>query len=175
MSAPPTVETLLQRNESLAKTYSAKPLLSEAKAAGALPPSVLVITCCDIRCDPAEFLQLKAPDALILRNVGGHVGPLLNDIAVLDAVIGMKEIMVIHHTDCGTTHYNDQIIRDVVNAQNPGTVDERTSFGAIKDLEQSVRDNVAILKTSTLVRTELAENSKGFIFDVKTGLVCSVQ
>jgi carbonic anhydrase len=170
-----SVETLFKRNETLSKTYSAKPLLSEAKAAGAIPPSVIVITCCDIRCDPTEFLNLKPADAIILRNVGGKVAPLVKDIVILDAFIGMKEIMLIHHTDCGTTHYKDQTIRDVVNARCPGAVDEKTTFAATHNLEQSVRDNIAILKNSTLVRPDLANRTSGFIFDLKTGLLCAVE
>ncbi|EED19837.1 conserved hypothetical protein [Talaromyces stipitatus ATCC 10500] len=176
MSSPPDIKALLDRNKSQIQTFSSKPLLSEAKAAGTIPPSVIVITCCDIRVDPVEFLHLKAAsDAVILRNVGGRVGPLVNDIVALDVFIGMKEIMVVHHTDCGTTHYSDQMIREVVNARVPGSVGQDGTFGAIEDLEQSVRDDVDILKHSPLVRTELAEHTHGFIFDIESGLVKAVQ
>jgi len=37
-------------------------------------------------------------EALVLRNVGGHVGPALDDIITLDGALGLNEIMVIQHT-----------------------------------------------------------------------------
>ena len=42
-------------------------------------------------------------------------------------------------------------------------------------LEQSVRDDLALLKASPLVRKELAENAKGFVYDIKTGLLTPVE
>ena len=42
-------------------------------------------------------------------------------------------------------------------------------------LEQSVKDDLAILKASPLVRKELRENASGFIFDIKTGLLSAVE
>lgn len=33
-----------------------------------------------------------------MRNVGGHVAPNLNDIVALDSFLGIKEIMIVHHT-----------------------------------------------------------------------------
>lgn len=111
-NAPPNVAILLARNASHISSWTARPLLPEAKSAGILPPTVLIITCCDTRCQPFEFLHLSPSDALVMRNVGGHVQALLPDIAALDAVVGLQEIMIVHHTDCGTTYYSDETIRD---------------------------------------------------------------
>ena len=36
-------------------------------------------------------------------------------------------------------------------------------------LEQSVRDDLAILRASPFIRKELAQRSVGFIYDLKTG------
>ncbi|KAK4063148.1 hypothetical protein Trihar35433_8943 [Trichoderma harzianum] len=41
----------------------------------------------------------------------------------------------------------------------------------ITDLEQSVRDDVKLLKTSRIIRRELRENASGYLYDVKSGLV----
>ena len=38
-------------------------------------------------------------------------------------------------------------------------------------LEQSVRDDVQIVKDSPLVRKELAARTRGFVYDIKTGKV----
>lgn len=33
-----------------------------------------------------------------MRNVCGHIKPSLNNILALDSFVGLKEIMIIHHT-----------------------------------------------------------------------------
>lgn len=42
-------------------------------------------------------------------------------------------------------------------------------------LKQSVRDDLAVIKGSSLVRKELADRSYGFIYDIKTGLVSPLE
>lgn len=169
----PSVADFLQRshNQLEAGIWSARPLLSELKAKGITPSTIVIVTCCDVRCFPSEFLQVRSSEALILRNIGGHVVPFLPDIATLDAVIGLTEVMVIHHTDCGATHYTDSMIRDVVNSREPGAIDSSATFGAITDLEQSLKDNVAAARASSLIRRELKDNLHGYIFDIQTGEV----
>lgn len=39
---------------------------------------------------------------------------------------------------------------------------------------QSVKDDLAILKASPLIRKELLEHSHGFVLDIKTGVITSV-
>ena len=38
------------------------------------------------------------PDALVMRNICGHIAPILNDIVALDVFLGLSDIMVVHHT-----------------------------------------------------------------------------
>ena len=44
---------------------------------------------------------------IVFRNAGGHVRLALEDIVVIDALIGqgMKELLIVHHTDCGCSHF----------------------------------------------------------------------
>ena len=176
MPTYPDVKDLVERNRVQATTFSAKPFLSELKAAGVTSPSVVVVTCCDIRVNPYEFFNLEMTDVFHLRNTGGRVGPLINDIIALDYAIGLKEIMIIHHLDCGTTFYTDEGVREAINTRAPGTVDEKDTFRAKgADAVQSVREDVELFKRSLLVRRELAEHTYGFTFDLKSGLVTAVQ
>jgi carbonic anhydrase len=39
----------------------------------------------------------------------------------------------------------------------------------MRSLEQSVRDDVQLVKGSPLMRKELADRTRGFIYDIKTG------
>jgi carbonic anhydrase len=45
---------------------------------------LFVITCLDLRVDPAHFLGLELSDAIVARNVGGRVTPeVINDVAFI--------------------------------------------------------------------------------------------
>ncbi|CAF9923100.1 MAG: hypothetical protein ALECFALPRED_002299 [Alectoria fallacina] len=141
-----------------------------------LTVDISVVTCADPRCIPEQFLELRPVEAVIIRNMCGHAAPALNDILALDHLIGFTEIMVIHHTDCGALAFTDDQVRATLRKRRPDDEEiESMSFGTIKDLEQSVRDDLAVIKGSPLMRKELAERSYGFIYDIKTGLVSALE
>lgn len=45
----------------------------------------------------------------------------------------------------------------------------------LNSLEQSVRDDIAVLKANPFIRKELAENAVGFVYDIKSGLLTPVK
>lgn len=172
----PTVAELLERNRQLAATHEPFPKFSEMSDVGKSPAKIAIVTCIDPRCNPDGFLGLNPGDAFVMRNICGHIAPILNDIVALDVFLGLSDIMVVHHTDCGATHFNDSLIRDGLKKRFPSNKDVDTmSFGAITNLEQSVRDDLTILKKSPLISKELGERSVGFVYDIKTGLLTAVE
>ncbi|KAM3078612.1 hypothetical protein ACMFMG_006482 [Clarireedia jacksonii] len=113
-----------------------------------------------------------------MRNAGGHASPALTDIVALDAFIRIDEIMIVHHTDCGTIHFKDNTIRDVLKARlsedhHQGL--DKMTFGAINDLKESVVDDINILRSSPFIRPELAEKTYGFVYDIKNGKLEAVK
>jgi carbonic anhydrase len=44
----------------------------------------------------------------------------------------------------------------------------------INSIEQNVRDDLEWLKSAPLIRKELAERARGFVYDIKTGRVYEV-
>ncbi|KAG7008631.1 hypothetical protein G7Y79_00005g017720 [Physcia stellaris] len=174
MESKANIQALCERNKKIAESHKPLSLISEDRALG-LRPSVLIVTCMDPRCVPEKFLGLQPPESIVIRNVCGHVTPNLNDILAIDHIFQFPELMVIHHTDCGALLFNEAQIRETIKARQPtnDSIDSMT-FGAISDLEQSVRDDLAVLRESPLVRKELAENAAGFVFDVKTGILSRV-
>lgn len=44
----------------------------------------------------------------------------------------------------------------------------------ICSVEQSVRDDIALVKNSKLVRQELKDGTRGFVYDIDTGLLTEV-
>ncbi|TAQ84039.1 hypothetical protein B7494_g7627 [Chlorociboria aeruginascens] len=176
MSNNPTVQELLKRNQAISATHSPIPTLAELSDLGIDRPHLIVLTCIDPRCVPEKYLDLHFGEGvLVMRNAGGHVIPALNDILAMDAVFKINDIMVIHHTDCGTSHYTDDLVRADLKNRLPSNPEIGTmTFGAVTDIPQSVKDDLAILRASPYVREELKSHAYGFVFDLKTGKLSSV-
>lgn len=52
------------------------------------------------------------------RNAGGNVRYALRDIVMLDTVMQLGEILILHHTDCGTMRHTDDEMKDWVKRGN---------------------------------------------------------
>lgn len=143
-----------------------------AKGDLALPPAkkVLVLVCMDARIDPAKALGLNEGDAHVVRNAGGRATDGLRSVIISQRLLGTREIVVIHHTDCGMLTFNDDVLREKVKKETNANVDH-FAFLAFNDLKQSVLDDVKFLKNSPLV---LDVPITGYIYDVKTGKINKV-
>ncbi|CAG8958311.1 hypothetical protein HYFRA_00000666 [Hymenoscyphus fraxineus] len=172
-----TVTELLQRNKAIVAGHQALPFFPEFKEAGVPPHPTFV------------------DGVVVCRNVGGHIGPAMKDIIALDAYVGLATVMIIHHTDCGTLHFTDAIIREKLIERLPHQQEIDTmEFGSIKEcvipstfkpqftdsdisigLEQSVMEDLKMLRENPLVRKDLAQGATGYIFDIKTGVLSPVE
>ncbi|KAH8806098.1 carbonic anhydrase [Xylogone sp. PMI_703] len=178
MAAPTiTVQSLVQRNKEVAEKHQPYPLLEEMKDVLMEQAHILVLTCADPRCAPENMFNLTPQDGIIIfRNAGGHVATELQAIVALDVELRVDDIMIIHHTDCGTSHFTNEQIREALKKDHPNNKEIDTmEFGAITGLEQSVRDDLAILKSYPFIRKELANRARGFVYDLKTGLLTAVR
>jgi carbonic anhydrase len=139
-----------------------------------LPPKrhVAVLVCMDARIDPAKVLELEEGDAHVIRNAGGRASDdAIRSLAISQQLLGTREVMVIHHADCGMlTFTNDQLqakLQEELGADATGV-----DFLPFPDLAQSVRDDVAALRRSPLLRPDTP--IAGFIYDVTTGKLAPV-
>jgi carbonic anhydrase len=136
---------------------------------GDLPASsarkVAVVTCMDARLDPAQFLGLSPGDAHVIRNAGGRAADAIRSLVISQHLLSTREVVVIHHTDCGMLTFTDEQLRQKLRAELGVTSEQE--FLPFGDLEQSVRDDVAIIRTSPLLLKDVPV--RGFIYDVKTG------
>ena len=63
---------------------------------------VAIVTCMDSRLHVAQALGLALGDAHILRNAGGRVTEdMIRSLVISQQQMGTREIVVLHHTDCG--------------------------------------------------------------------------
>lgn len=138
-----------------------------------MPPArkVAVVACMDARLHPEKVLGIEIGDAHVIRNAGGRAQDALRSLVISQQLLGAKEIVVLHHTDCGMlTFTNEQLAAKV--ASHLGVNVEGQDFLPFNDLEQSVRDDVAFLRHSPLIPKDVPIS--GAIYDVRTGKVHEV-
>src|SRR5919204_1266146 len=105
-----------------------------------MPPGrrFAVVTCMDARLDPARFLGLQEGDAHVIRNAGGRATDAIRSLVISQQLLGTREVVVIHHTDCGMLTFTDDQLRQKVRDELSAQTD--MPFLSFPDLEQSVRD-----------------------------------
>ncbi|PTB63318.1 carbonic anhydrase [Trichoderma citrinoviride] len=137
-----------------------------------MPPGrkVFVLTCMDARLDPAKFLGLEEGHAHVCRNAGGRAAEALRSVIISQQALGTREIVVIHHTDCGMLIIKEDEFREAVK-KNTGEDVSHVAFLTIKDLQESVKTDVELLRKHPAV---LDVPITGYIYDVKTGKINKV-
>jgi len=137
-----------------------------------MPPGcqVAVVACMDARLDPARILGLEEGDAHVIRNAGGRADDAIRSLVISQQLLGTREIVVIHHTDCGMLTFTDDQLRRKVRDELGADTD--MPFLAFPDLEQSVRDDMRTLRDSPLLLKDIP--IRGFIYDVHTGRLSEV-
>ena len=133
-----------------------------------LPPAkgVVVLACMDARLNPYGILGLSEGDAHVIRNAGGVVtDDEIRSLAISQRLLGTKEILLIHHTDCGMLTFTDDEFKKQL--QDDTGIKPPWSAEAFDDLETDVRQSIARIKSSPFIPNK--ESVRGFVYDVKTG------
>ena len=140
-----------------------------------------ILTCMDTRLThllPAA-LGLKNGDVKMIKNAGGVVlapyGGVVRSLLVAVLELGVEEILVIGHTDCGVCGMRPEVMRQHLLARGvsletidrEGTVDPDAWFTGFTGEEQAVRDSVAMLRAHPLLPKDVAIH--GLIIDSNTG------
>ncbi|MBC8162250.1 MAG: carbonic anhydrase [Roseiflexaceae bacterium] len=138
-----------------------------------MPPArhVAVVACMDARLHPEKVLGLEIGDAHVIRNAGGRAADAIRSLVISERLLGTTEIVVLHHTDCGMLTFTNQQLTDKIQADLGVDVREQ-DFLPFPDLEQSVRDDVALLRESPLIPKDIPIS--GAIYDVNSGKVHEV-
>ena len=133
-----------------------------------LPPArgVAVVACMDARLHVSAILGLEVGDAHIIRNAGGVVtDDAIRSLVISQRLLGTKEIILIHHSDCGMVTFSD----DAVKAQIKDETGIRPPFAleAFRDSADDVRQSIARIKSSPFIPHR--DSVRGFVYDVATG------
>jgi carbonic anhydrase len=133
-----------------------------------LPPAkpVAVVACMDARLDPYALLGLQEGDAHVIRNAGGVVtDDEIRSLSISQRLLGTREIILIHHTDCGMLTFRDDDFRRQIQ-QETGIKPEWPAE-AFDDVEEDVRQSIARIRSSPFVPHK--DSVRGFVYDVRTG------
>jgi carbonic anhydrase len=164
------VTKLLEANREYAARFSHREL--------PIPPArkVAVLTCMDARIDPLQALGAELGDIHVIRNAGGRVTEdTIRSLVISEQLLGTTEILVLHHTDCGMlTFKHEDLVAKISERLGPDAAKAASEmdFLPFADLEQSVRDDIEILRKSPLIPNNVL--IYGAIYDVHTGRIIEV-
>lgn len=148
-----------------------------------------IVTCMDTRLIellPAA-LGIKNGDAKIIKNAGGVIsspfGSAMRSLLVAIYELGVEEIMVIGHTDCGVSHIDcDHMIEEMkkrgvrqraIDLMRYCGVNFERWLAGFETVEKSVAESVEVVVNHPLVPKDV--HVTGYVMDSYTGamtLVC---
>jgi carbonic anhydrase len=160
-----TTDDLIRNNQEYAASFSSGHL--------PMPPGaqVAVVACMDARLSVYGILGLREGDAHVIRNAGGVVtDDVIRSLTISQRLLGTREVVLIHHTDCGMLTFKD----DEVKADIEAETGLRPPFAleAFPDLDQDVRQSIVRIKASPFIPRK--DSVRGFVLDVRTGALREV-
>ena len=162
----PNADELLANNARYADAFADRGL-------GVAPRRHLaIVACMDSRMDTFEMLGLEHGDAHIIRNAGGTVtDDVIRSLVLSQLFLGTREIMLVHHTNCGLQTTDDTSFRELLDRE----FGLRPSWAleAFTDPYADVRQSISRLRNSPFIRYR--DHIRGFVYRVEDGRLDEVE
>jgi carbonic anhydrase len=133
-----------------------------------MPPGrgLAVVACMDARLNVYALLGLREGEAHVIRNAGGVVtDDVLRSLVISQRLLGTREVILIHHTDCGMLTFSDDQVKADIEADTG--VRPHFALESFPDLERDIRQSIARIKASPFVPHK--DSVRGFVYDVRSG------
>jgi carbonic anhydrase len=154
-----TIDELLANNRGFAESVPDRHLDVEPSR------RLTIVTCMDSRLDVFAALGLEDGEAHILRNAGGVVtDDTIRSLAISQRKLGTREVMLIHHTDCGMQKLTDDGFRDELREATG--VAPAFAIESFVDIDADVRQSILRVRRSAFVPHR--DSVRGFVYDVDT-------
>lgn len=144
---------------------------------------IAILSCMDTRLTellPAA-LGLKNGDVKIIKNAGATIsqpfGSAVRSLLIAIYELGVEEILIIGHTDCGVQHMDCHalmqkmeqrgIARQTLEMMDYCGIDFKRWLSGFEDVDTSVQQAVELLKNHPLVPEDI--RIYGFVMDTETG------
>jgi carbonic anhydrase len=153
-------DELLRNNERYANSFEKSDL--------PMPPAkqIAIVTCMDARLSPYVMLGLSEGDAHVIRNAGGVItDDEIRSLVISQRLLGTREVMLIHHTDCGMLTFSDDEVKGQI--QEEVGIKPLFALESFTDLEEDVRQSIRRIETSPFIPHK--DSVRGFIYEVETG------
>ena len=103
----------------------------------------------DSRLDVFAALGLGDGEAHVLRNAGGVItDDVIRSLAISQRLLGTREVMLIHHTDCGMQKISDDGFR--AELQEATGVAPAFAIESFNDLDADVRQSILRVRRSAV-------------------------
>jgi carbonic anhydrase len=151
------IDELLANNEAFAASLPAEHI-------GVEPARRLaIVTCMDSRLDVFAALGLGHGEAHVLRNAGGVITEdVIRSLAVSQRRLGTREVMLIHHTDCGMQKLSDDGFR--AELQEATGIAPSFAVESFVDVGADVRQSLLRVRQSPFLLHR--DGVRGFVYDV---------
>jgi carbonic anhydrase len=159
---PTAIDELVANNAAYAASLSGRHL--------DVRPSrrLAIVTCMDSRLDVFAALGLGGGEAHVLRNAGGVItDDVIRSLAVSQRRLGAREVMLIHHTDCGMQSLTDDGFRREL--QDATGLAPAFAIESFTDLDADVRQSILRVRRSPFLLHR--DHIRGFVYDVHTHLL----
>jgi carbonic anhydrase len=152
------IDRMLEANELWAQQFpGSKPVRPARKVA--------VVACMDARIPLFGVLGLEIGDAHVIRNAGGVVTEdVIRSLTLSQHALGTREIVLVHHTECGLQTTDDVSFADAVER----ATGRRPPWAArtFADVDDDVRESIRLIEESPYL---LSHEVRGTVYDVATG------
>ncbi len=154
-----TIDALLGNNQVFAAGLAERHLDVEPQR------QLAIVTCMDSRLDVFAALGLGPGEAHVLRNAGGVItDDVIRSLAISQRRLGTREVMLIHHTDCGMQKITDDGFR--MELQETTGVSPSFAIESFTDVEADVKQSILRVRRSPFLPHR--DVVRGFVYDVDT-------
>jgi carbonic anhydrase len=138
---------------------------------GALPVrparQLVIVSCMDSRIDTFRALGLELGDAHVIRNAGGRASDdVIRSLIISTTLLGTREVLVVHHTDCGLMGRSEEELRALVAGER-GSDTSDLEFLSFADHQTALRADVEKIRASPHLAPDLLVS--GYLYDVHSG------
>ena len=130
-----------------------------------------IVACMDSRLDVFGMFGLQQGAAHVIRNAGGVVtDDVIRSLVVSQRFLGTRDVVLVHHTDCGLLKVTEDAFRSQLLAETGLT--PTWTVEAFSDLDVDVTQSMERIRRSAFLLHE--GEVRGFVYDVTTGLLREV-
>lgn len=152
-----TIDALLGNNKVFADSLAERHLDVEPQR------HLAIVTCMDSRLDVFAALGLGPGEAHVLRNAGGIItDDVIRSLAISQRRLGTREVMLIHHNDCGMQKITDDGFR--MELQETTGVAPSFAIESFQDVDADVRQSILRVRRSPFLPHR--DVVRGFVYDV---------